>query len=303
VARIGRGDIGLQKRTVRISEVIAAAVETSRPRIESGGHAFSADVGDEAVAIHGDPVRIAQVVSNLLNNAAAYTPHGGRIELSVRTAGRSVAIAVRDNGVGIDAEGLQSLFRMFSRGDVARNHPSGFGIGLALSRRLAEMHGGRIEAASEGPGKGSEFTLHLPLALQEPEGQAVATGLPQAGAASPKRILVVDDNRDAADSLGLLLRTLGAEVRVAHGGAEALAAFDAHEPSIVVMDVAMPDMSGYDVAREIRSRPLPRRPHLVALTGWGHEDDRRRAREAGFDAHLVKPAELGALEALLASIR
>jgi CheY-like chemotaxis protein len=196
---------------------------------------------------------------------------------------------------------------MFRRGEAAKNHPSGFGIGLALSRRLAEMHGGSIDAVSQGPGKGSEFILRLPLALPEAEARSSARGCApgalQAGAQSPPRILVVDDNRDAADSLGLLLRTLGAEVRVAHGGAEALAAFDAHEPSIVVLDVGMPDISGYDVAREIRSRRLARRPHLVALTGWGHEDDRRRAREAGFDDHLVKPAEIGALEALLASLR
>jgi PAS domain S-box-containing protein len=303
VSRIGRGDVDLQRRVVRVADVVAAGLETSRPRIDGAGHALSVEQADPGLAVQGDPVRLAQVLANLLNNAAAYTPPGGRIEVLVRAGNGEVAISVRDNGMGMSGEDLASLFSMFRRGDAARNHPSGFGIGLALSRRLAEMHGGTIDAASDGAGKGAEFTLRLPLVVPQAGAQLPAPPGAQADGASPRRVLVVDDNRDAADSLGLLLRTLGAEVRVAHGGAEALAAFDAHEPSIVVLDVGMPDMSGYDVAREIRSRPLPRRPHLVALTGWGQEDDRRRAREAGFDAHLVKPAELGALEALLASIR
>jgi PAS domain S-box-containing protein len=307
VSRIGRGAVGLRRRVVRVSEILAAGLETSRPRIEGAGHALSVEQPDPGLAVEGDPVRLAQVVANLLNNAAAYTPPGGRIEVRARAEDGEVAVAVRDNGMGMSGDDLASLFEMFRRGDAGKNQPSGFGIGLALSRRLAEMHGGTIDAASDGAGRGSEFTLRLPVASREagapPAGQVDTSGAPQADAASRRRILVVDDNRDAADSLGLLLRTLGAEVRVAHGGAEALAAFDAHQPSIVVLDVGMPHMSGYDVAREIRSRRLPRRPHLVALTGWGHEDDRRRAREAGFDHHLVKPAEIGALEALLASIR
>jgi PAS domain S-box-containing protein len=300
VARIGRGDIGLRIRTVRLAEVIAAAVETSRPRIESGRHALHVDLPHEALDIRGDPVRIAQVVSNLLNNAAAYTPQGGRIDLSVRTSDGRAAIAVRDNGVGLAVEALPSLFDMFSRGEVAKDHPAGFGIGLALSRRLVEMHGGTIEASSEGIGRGAEFTVRLPLAPRD-SGDAPAPAEPANTA--PKRILVVDDNGDAADSLCSVLKVLGNDVQVASDGPSALEEFRRHDPSVVILDIGMPGMNGYEVAREIRARFPERKPQLIALTGWGQDTDRQRAREAGFDHHVVKPAELGALEALLASIR
>jgi len=209
-------------------------------------------------------------------------------------------VAVRDNGTGIAADALPRMFQMFHRGSASsRRNPSGLGIGLSLARGLAEMHGGTIAVKSEGPGRGSEFTVRLPLAASE---TAPAADRPSEDALAPHRVLVVDDNRDAGDSLGMLLKVLGAEVRVARDGAEALEAYSAYDPAVVLLDIGMPGMDGYEVARRIRARSPGPRPTIVALTGWGQEDDRRVSREAGFDHHMVKPAEIGALKELLRSI-
>ncbi|HYD57523.1 MAG TPA: ATP-binding protein [Burkholderiales bacterium] len=299
VSRINRGDITLQKRAVRLEEIVSSAMETSRPLLEARRHQADVHVTQAPVAVMGDPVRLAQVVSNLVNNAAVYTPEGGRIDVSARAEAGQAVIRVRDNGSGIAPEALQGLFELFSRGDSRHDHPGGFGVGLALARRLVEMHGGTIAAASEGPGRGAEFTVRLPIVAD------VAPLLPVPRAPAPgsgKRVLVVDDNNDAAESLGMVLKLMGAEVRVVHDGAAALAAFEAHKPSVVLLDIGMPGMDGYEVARILRTLDPQRRAALVALTGWGQEEDRRRARDAGFDHHLVKPAEITTLEALLASL-
>jgi CheY-like chemotaxis protein/anti-sigma regulatory factor (Ser/Thr protein kinase) len=252
------------------------------------------------MALDGDAVRLAQVFANLLNNAAKYTDPGGQIWLEARRGDREVVVSVRDTGVGIPADMLPRVFDMFTQVDrsAGRTH-GGLGIGLTLVERLLAMHDGRIEARSEGPGRGSEFIVRLPLAAgplpaRDPEAEAprVAAG---------RRIMVVDDNRDAADSLGELLRTLGADVCVAHSGAEALRALTAARPAVVLLDLGMPTMDGYEVARRIRARPEGRDVVLIALTGWGQEDDRRRSREAGFDHHLIKPADLQALQTALAA--
>jgi CheY-like chemotaxis protein len=255
----------------------------------------------EPLWLDGDPVRLAQILANLLNNAATYTERGGRISVRAWREDGQALIAVRDNGTGIAADALPRMFQMFHRGAASsRRNPSGLGIGLSLARGLAEMHRGTLTAKSEGPGRGSEFTVRLPLAASE--GAPASGRSPDDALAPPRRVLVVDDNRDAADSLGLLLKVLGAEVRVARDGAEALEAYSAYDPAVVLLDIGMPGMDGYEVARRIRARSPGPRPTIVALTGWGQEDDRRVSREAGFDHHMVKPAEIGALKELLRSI-
>ncbi len=301
VSRISRGTFALRKERVKVAAIVRNAVETSDPLIQAAGHKLDVSLPREPLWVDGDPVRLAQILANLLNNAAKYTDAGGQISLQVRREGAAALISIRDNGVGIAPGALPHMFGMFSRGDRSSGRDqAGLGIGLALSRRLAEMHGGAIEARSDGPGKGSEFTVRIPLAAeQQPqpaaEGRA-ASALPQ------KRILVVDDNRDAADSLSMLLKFLGSDVRVARDGPQAIEEFRAYDPAVVLLDIGMPGMDGYEVARRIRSKFPERRPTIVALTGWGQDDDRRRAREAGFDHHLVKPAEIGALQLLLASL-
>jgi CheY-like chemotaxis protein len=251
--------------------------------------------------VEGDPVRLAQILANLLNNAATYTDDGGRIAVEAWRHGDDVRVSVRDNGAGIAPGTLARMFEMFSRGErSSRRGQAGLGIGLALARRLAEMHGGGVEAHSEGPGKGSEFTVRFPLAADQSAGPVASRRIDSA--LPPRRILVVDDNRDAADSLSMLLAFLGADVHIARDGSEAIEAFRSYDPAVVLLDIGMPGMDGYEVARRIRTGFPERRAAIVALTGWGQDEDRRRAREAGFDHHLIKPAELGALQALLMSL-
>ena len=301
MSRISRGAFELRKERIDLATIVRNAVETSEPLIVRARHRLQVALPQEPLWLEGDPVRLAQILSNLLNNAAKYTDDAGEIAVSAREDNGSVLIAVRDSGIGFAADAQTGLFQMFTRGErrVSQND-SGLGIGLALARRLARMHGGSIEARSEGPGKGSEFTVRLPLAGdQQP---ACAGAAPIRVSLSPQRILVVDDNRDAADSLGMLLQVLGAEVRIARDGPEALAEFSAYDPSVVLLDIGMPGMDGYEVARRIRSGFPDRRTALIALTGWGQDEDRRRAREAGFDHHLIKPADLDALQGLLASL-
>ena len=302
VSRISRGDFALRKERVELAAVMRNAVETSDPLIKAAGHYLAVALPDEPLWLDGDQVRLAQVLSNLLNNAAKYTDDGGRIALRAWRDGEHAVISVRDDGMGIEPEALPRMFEMFSRGDrdSARSQ-GGLGIGLALSRRLAEMHGGTLEAHSEGAGRGSEFTVRLPLAAAA-AGDAAPGQAAQEASLARTRILVVDDNRDAGDSLGMILGEMGTDVRVARNGAEALDVFASYQPSVVLLDIGMPGMNGYEVARTIRAR-FPTRPAaLVALTGWGQDDDRRRAREAGFDHHLVKPAEIDALQRLLAAL-
>jgi len=301
MSRVSRGEFALRRERVDVATVVRHAIEASEPLVHAHRHRLSVTVADGPLPLDGDAVRLAQILANLINNAAKYTDPGGRIEVRAWREGEFACVSVRDDGVGIAVDVLPRMFEMFSRGDGAgRRDQSGLGIGLALSRRLAEMHGGSLQGRSGGPGRGSEFTLRIPLvdapAPAAPERPAPAR-LPRA-----MRILVVDDNRDAADSLGMVLGALGADVRIANDGPAALAAFARDAPEIVLLDLGMPGMDGYEVARHLRERFPGGKTALIALTGWGQDDDRRRTQAAGFDHHLVKPAEIGALQALLTSI-
>jgi PAS domain S-box-containing protein len=306
LSRITSGKIELRKERVELAAVLRSAIETSLPLIEAGGHELTLSLAAEPLVLEADLVRLAQVVANLLNNAARYTEGGGQIWLASRRQGGEAVISVRDTGSGIPADVLPRVFDIFVQaGRPVSRAPEGLGIGLTLARNLVEKHGGRIEARSEGPGRGSEFIVTLPLAAV---GAASAPETLRQGAlrdarAVACRALVVDDNRDAADSLGLLLELLGAEARVAYDGVAALQAARDHRPEVLFVDLGMPEMDGEEVARRMRAEPALREAVLVAMTGWGREDDRRRAKAAGFDHHLVKPADLDVLRSLLSSLR
>jgi PAS domain S-box-containing protein len=301
VSRVSRGAFVLRTERVALAEIVRNAVETSQPLIDAGRHRLQIALPAEPIWLDGDPVRLAQVLSNLLNNAAKYTEEGGEISLRAeREDGRAV-VTVRDTGVGIAPEAIARLFSMFSREErTSARAQGGLGIGLALARRLAEMHGGTLDAHSEGPGEGSTFTLRLPAAAVG--GTADGATHERPGAVGQRRVLVVDDNADAGDSLGMVLRCLGADARIVRSGPEALDAFHAYRPSVVLLDIGMPGMDGYEVARALRARYPDDGAAIVALTGWDQERDRRRAREAGFDNLIVKPVEVDALQALLLSL-
>jgi CheY-like chemotaxis protein len=301
LARITRGDIELRRERVELDMAIGGAIETSRPLIDERSHRLAVTLPSESLVLDADPVRLSQVVANLLNNAARYTDPGGRIALSVERHGDEVAIRVADDGVGIPPEMLSRVFEPFTRVDrsSARSH-SGLGIGLALVKSLVEMHGGSVSARSDGMGAGSEFTVRLPLAQATTPARSAGDTGPVRASDAGRRILVVDDNRDAAESLGLLLEMMGHQVSVAHGGAEGLALMRTFEPAVVLLDIGMPDVDGYEVARRIREEGGSRRALLIAITGWGQDEDRRRASQAGFDHHLTKPVDLHELQKLLA---
>ena len=300
MSRINRGTFELRRERVDVASVLRSAVEATEPLIAAAGHRLTVSLPDTPAIVDGDPVRLAQVVANLLSNAAKYTEGNGRIWLAAARDGNAVSITVRDNGAGIAPSTMPKLFEMFSRGDrMAHHKQEGLGIGLALARRLAEMHGGTVNGRSEGLGMGSEFTVRLPEAPAPAASTAVADAEASVRAA---RVLVVDDNEDAADSMAEILRLLGADVTVVYDGGAALDAWKAHSPSVVLLDIGMPGMDGYEVARRIRDGSPRNGTWLVALTGWGQEDDRRRASEAGFDHHLVKPVDIAVLQDLLASI-
>jgi signal transduction histidine kinase/DNA-binding response OmpR family regulator len=299
MSRISRGLLELRKEPSELGAIIRTAIETSQPLVDSGRHELAVSQPGEPIWVDGDPVRLAQVVSNLLNNAAKYTDPGGKISLEVTPSAPGVNIVVKDNGVGIAKDSLGEVFEMFSRGErTSSRSQGGLGIGLALARRLVEMHGGAISAESEGPGRGSTFRVTLPVLLETPSTSPLGH-VKESGALPPKRVLVVDDNQDSAETLAALLGFLGADVRTAGGGPEALDVFSSYDPAFVFLDIGMPEMDGYEVARRIRSDFPERHPFLIALTGWGQSDDRRQAKEAGFDQHLVKPADFAALQALL----
>ena len=293
MSRINQGTLELRRERVTLASVVSAAVETSQPIIREAGHRLEVAAPEVPVWLDGDPVRLGQVVSNLLNNAARYTERGGRIWLNATVDRKRVLLSVRDTGIGFDHDAVDGLFQLFHRG----SRSEGLGIGLTIARRLAEMHGGTIRASSEGPGRGACFTLDLPVAAAP---ATVTDTEPASGAPARQRVLIVDDNVDAADSLGRLLKASESEVRIAHSGREALTVLEQFDPEFVLLDIGMPDMDGYEVARAIRRRHTERRPVLVAFTGWGQEADRVRAHEAGFDHHLVKPTDLRTLKAIIA---
>ena len=300
LSRVTRGALSLRIERVKLADILKSAIETSEPAIAAGGHRLLVALPPRTVWLDGDPVRLAQIVGNLLTNAARYTDPGGEVTVEGRVEEDGVVIAVRDNGSGISAEALPRVFDMFSRGDRKQHRgEAGLGIGLGIARRLAEMHRGTLEAHSAGTGRGSEFLVRLPAAGPAP-GAALET--PEEAVVPPARILIVDDNRDAADSLRMVLEALGSEVRLANDGPEALAVYAAWSPAIVLMDIGMPGMDGYEVARRLRAAYPAAGTSLIALTGWGQEEDRRLAAAAGFDHHLVKPVEIAALRTLLASL-
>jgi len=301
VSRITRGKIDLRRQRVDLAAVVGSAVETTRPLIDAAGHALTVDLGDEPLELDADPVRLAQVFGNVLNNAAKYTPNGGQITLRAERRGSHVVVSVRDNGTGIRPDVLVRVFDPFVQGERSYNRSQGgLGIGLTLARSIVVLHGGTIEASSAGLGKGSEFTVRLPLLLPVVESAPVESTRPPTRIAG-QRVLIVDDNVDAAESLGVLLRCLGAEVVTVHDGPAALEAMRSEKPAAAVLDIGMPGMDGYEVARRARAEPDGADITLIALTGWGNDEDRRRSREAGIDHHLVKPVDLHVLEDLLAA--
>ncbi len=302
VSRIGRNRMELRRAAVTLEEVVSLAVETATPLIRAGRHDLEVSLPEAPVQLHADLTRLAQVFSNLLANSAKYTTPGGRIRLTAEVGQGEVAVSVQDNGVGIPAESLGTIFDMFSQ--VSRNErgggPGGLGVGLALVKGLVEMHGGRVSARSEGPWRGSTFTVTIPLS----EGpRAAARPLAEeAPAPQGRRILIVDDNHDGADSLAMLLLSLGNEVRTAYDGLQAVEAAEAFRPSVVLMDLGMPNLNGLDAARRIREKPWGQAVRIIALTGWGQEEDRERSRQAGCDGHLVKPVSLPDLKRMLAGV-
>jgi PAS domain S-box-containing protein len=303
IARISGGKLELKRARVDLADVLASAVETSLPVIEAGQHELRVDVAGAPFPADVDATRISQVVANLLNNAAKYTPAGGSIVLALRRDGDDAEIAVSDTGVGIQADALEGVFDMFSQ--VGRNidrAQGGLGIGLSLVRRLVEMHGGSVKAESPGPGAGSTFTVRLPLAPIEPELAAAPAASDAAAPAGGVRVLVVDDNVDAAVTLAMVLELHGHVTRVAHDGVEALEAVQDFAPQLAFLDIGMPRMNGYETARAMRRVAGLEHVVLVALTGWGAEDDRNQSSAAGFDHHLTKPVQMGDVERILASI-
>ena len=303
VSRITRGKIDLRKETVELRAVIDAAIETSRPLIDAARHDLSVSLPAEPLYFEADATRLAQVFANLLNNAAKYMDEAGSIHVAARREGGEAVISVRDTGFGMAPASLASVFDMFVQGVPAQARvQGGLGIGLTLVRTLVEMHGGTVLARSEGPGKGSEFVVRLPLAAAAPRAAKAKPAMASAAVEAPPRVLVVDDNRDAAESLGSLLGILGADVAVVHDGPAALDEFGRHRPALVFLDLGMPEMDGFEVARRLRERPDYDGTRLVALTGWGQEKDRRETAAAGFDQHLIKPPDVSALQTLLSSV-
>jgi PAS domain S-box-containing protein len=303
VSRITRGKIDLRRQRVELAAIVGSAVETTRPLIDAAGHVLTVDLGSEPLELDADPVRLAQVFGNLLNNAAKYTGNGGQITLRAERRDAYVVVSVRYNGAGIRSEVLAHVFEPFVQGERSYTRTQGgLGIGLTLARSIVVLHGGTIEAHSSGPGQGSEFIVRLPLRPAAAEGPTAVSRRPATRIAG-QRIVVVDDNVDAAESLGALLRCLGAEVVTVHDGPAALEALRKDEPCAAVLDIGMPGMDGYEVARRVRAGPRGEQIQLIALTGWGNDEDRRRSREAGIDHHLVTPVDLNVLENLLAARR
>ena len=301
VARITCNKLELRRERIELSGVLRSAIERSRPFIEACGHEFAVTAPTETIYLDADLTRLAQVISNLLDNAAKYTERGGRIWLRAERQESDVVVCVRDTGVGIPREMQPHIFEMFTQVDRGGDRSKGgLGIGLALVRQLVEMHGGRIAVQSDGPGTGSAFTVRLPAVVGQPLAQPeIVRGADRRPAHSSLRILVVDDNRDAAASLGMLLRIMGIDTRTAVDGVDAMTAASGFRPNVILLDIGLPKLSGYEVAKRIRREPWGNQIVLVAVTGWGQETDRDQSKSAGFDHHLVKPVDPAALVQLL----
>jgi PAS domain S-box-containing protein len=305
ISRITTGNIALERQPVNMVDAVRRAIETSAPLVDSAGHMLNVDVPDAALMVRGDVLRLTQLLTNIVNNAARYTPAGGEIDVRARAEGTFAVVSVRDNGQGIAPHLMEGIFQMFVQGVSSLERLSGgLGIGLALARKLAELHEVFIEGHSAGPGLGSEFTVRIPLLPQS------ATRSPRvdAPAAAPKRsvnplrILVVDDNVDAAIALDMLLKVMGHESRVAHDGMVVMEMIAGYRPDVVLLDIGLPVMDGYEVARRLQSLKKERPFCLVAVTGWGQDTDKQKSREAGFDLHLVKPVGLEELARVLEGV-
>ena len=303
VARMSTNRFDLRKERVDLAVVLRLAVETSGSLLRAGGQEFTTEVPEGAILLDADPMRLAQAVSNCLNNAAKFTDRGGHIWLTGERVGGDAVITVRDTGVGISRGMLPHVFEMFTQGEHTRARTfGGLGIGLTLVKRLVEMHGGTVAAESTGLGMGSTFVIRLPAALEtshcpQPQAEGPAHMSPPS-----LRILVVDDNRDAADSLAMLLRTTGNDIRTAYDGLEAVQVASEFRPDVVLLDIGLPKIDGHEVAQRIRKESWGRQMCLMAVTGWSDETDRARSRAAGFDHHLVKPLDPGHLAQLLVSV-
>jgi signal transduction histidine kinase/ActR/RegA family two-component response regulator len=303
ISRINRGQIELHEQPTDLTDVIHLALEISRPQLEGKQHRLQIELAREGLSLMADPARLAQAFANLLHNASKYSPAGTPIRIEASTDGGQAIVRVIDRGIGIPASMLERIFDLFEQVDrTGRGAHDGLGLGLTLAKRIVELHGGTLVAWSDGKDRGSQFTVRLPLAAQ-PESAITLT--PPADAIAPTRrlrILVADDNRDAAQTLAMLLRLDGHDVRAVHDGAEALTLGEAFHPQLLLLDIGMPVLDGYETARQVRERPWGRKAQLVALTGWGQDSDRRNALNAGFHHHLVKPAEPDALRAVIDSI-
>jgi CheY-like chemotaxis protein/two-component sensor histidine kinase len=313
ISRVTRGKVRLQKEVVAVATIIAYAVETSRPIIDAHRHRLSIALPPEPILVDADAVRMAQVLSNLLNNAAKYTDAGGHIRLAVQVEEELVVFRVRDDGIGIRAEMLSTVFDLFTQVDHSLDRSNGgLGLGLTVVRSLVELHGGSVQAASEGLGKGSEFMVRLPIWKAEETEATDRLPCVSSASAEPHRttgparnsrkVLVVDDNVTSAQTLELLLTLEGHEVQVVHDGPSVLEAVSHHHHEIVLMDIGLPGLSGYEVARQLRQQPELGSLLIVAITGYAEDEARRLSREAGFDHHLVKPVDPDTILALLASL-
>lgn len=302
ISRINRNKMELRRSRIQLAEIMSNAAEVARPMIEAAGHEFHMAKPSESILVHADLTRMAQLFGNLLTNSAKYTDHGGRIEFVSERVGDEAVVSVRDNGIGIPASALPHIFEMFSQVESGDTRGTGgLGIGLALVKGLVERHGGTVTAHSDGPGKGSTFTVRLPIAPQipEPTTSSPASEDTEPTAARPWRILVVDDNEDSAHSMAKVLKLLGNEVRTADDGVAAVEIAEQYSPELILMDMGMPQLDGYEATRRIRAQPWGKSIIIVALTGWGQEGDKARSRNAGCNHHLVKPVAFEDLELLL----
>ena len=303
VSRITRGKFELKKCQTEINTIVEAALETARPAPDAKHHSIAIELPVRPVSLEADAVRLSQVFSNLLINAAKYTDPGGRIHLKATPEEGQVVVSVRDNGTGISAELMPRLFTLFTqdRATMGRSD-GGLGVGLSLVRGIVELHGGHVEVSSEGLNRGSEFTLRIPVGAAEPQWQSFGTESQKHGVQKPLRLLIVDDNRDAADSCTTLLELSGHQAQTAYTGRDALERAETFQPGVLLLDIGLPDMDGYELAKRIRSTVWGKKAILIAVTGWGQEEDRRRAFAAGFDRHLIKPVTGTTLEAVLQSV-